>query len=74
MGPGIAYHNNRSCKLTYLLNAEVSSGVSKETGVPFVRFDGDQTDPRNFSPAQFDIRVEALAEMMANLKERGEDK
>lgn len=69
---GIAYHNNRSCKLTCFLNAEVSSGVSKETGVPFISFDGDQTDPRNFAPAQFDIRVEALAEMMENLKERGD--
>ena len=32
------------------------------------RSDGDQTDARNFSEAQFDTRVEALAEMMADKK------
>lgn len=61
---GIAYHLNRSCKLMSFLNVETAEIVKKRTGVPYVSFDGDQTDPRNFSPAQFDTRVQALAEIM----------
>lgn len=61
---GIAYHLNRSCKLMSFLNIETAELVKDVTGTPYVSFDGDQTDPRNFSPAQFDTRVQALAEMM----------
>lgn len=61
---GIAYHLNRSCKLMSFLNVETAEIVKERTGVPYVSFDGDQTDPRNFSPAQFDTRVQALAEIM----------
>ena len=61
---GITYHLNRSCKLMSFLNVETAEIVKERTGVPYVSFDGDQTDPRNFSPAQFDTRVQALAEIM----------
>lgn len=61
---GILYHLNRSCKLMSFLNVETAELVEKATGVPYVSFDGDQTDPRNFAPAQFDTRVQALNEMM----------
>ena len=65
---GIAYHLNRSCKLMSFLNVETAEIVKERTGVPYVSFDGDQTDPRNFSPAQFDTRVQALAEIMEQNK------
>lgn len=61
---GVVYHQNRSCKLMSLLNVETADKIQKETGLPYTNFDGDQTDPRNFAPAQFDTRVQALAETM----------
>lgn len=66
---GIAYHQNRSCKLMSFLNVETADMLQKENHLPYVSFDGDQTDPRNFSPAQFDTRIQALDEMMKQNKE-----
>jgi len=65
---GLIMHQNRSCKNMSLLNNEGGQRVQKNLGVPYVIFDGDQTDARNFSEAQFDTRVEALTEMMADKK------
>lgn len=61
---GVVYHLNRSCKLMSFLNVETAEILKEKTGLPYVSFDGDQTDPRNFAPAQFDTRVQALAETM----------
>lgn len=61
---GVLYHLNRSCKLMSFLNVETAQLVEEATHVPYVSFDGDQTDPRNFAPAQFDTRVQALNEMI----------
>ena len=61
---GITYHLNRSCKLMDFLNVETAELVKERTGKPYVSFDGDQADPRAFSPAQYETRVQALAEIM----------
>ena len=61
---GMVMHLNRSCKLMGLLNNEGGEYVNKKMGIPFVSFDGDQTDPRVFSEAQYLNRVQALSEMM----------
>ena len=61
---GILLHLNRSCKIMAFLNQEGAEYVNTKMGVPFVSFDGDQTDPRVFAQAQFDTRVQALCEMM----------
>ncbi len=61
---GILYHLNRSCKLMSFLNVETAELIQQKNGLPYVSFDGDQTDPRNFAPAQYDTRVQALDEMM----------
>ena len=37
-------------------------------GIPATTFDGDQADPSNFSPAQYDTRVQSLIEMMEQQK------
>ena len=63
---GIVLHLNRSCKLMGLLNNEGAEYVNAKMGVPFVSFDGDQTDPRVFTQAQYETRVQALSEMMDN--------
>jgi len=67
---GIIYHSNRSCKLMDFRQYEVQRRVEEETGVPSVIFDGDQTDPRIFSEAQYETRIQALVEMMENNKAR----
>lgn len=65
---GIIYHSNRSCKLMDFRQYEIQRRVEKETGVPSVIFDGDQTDSRIFSEAQYETRIQALVEMMQNNK------
>ena len=66
---GIIYHSNRSCKLMDFRTYEIQRQVQDRTGVPSVIFDGDQTDPRIFSEAQYETRVQALLELMAARKE-----
>jgi len=61
---GIVYHSNRSCKLMDFRQFEIQRRVEAETGVASVIFDGDQTDPRAFSLAQYETRIQTLAEMM----------
>ncbi len=68
---GVTYHMNRSCKVMDFLQAEMQRGVEAATGVPCVSFDGDQSDPRNFSKAQFETRIQGLAEMIAQKKQEG---
>ena len=67
---GIVYHSNRSCKLMDFRQYEVQRRVADATGVPSVVFDGDQTDPRSFSEAQYETRIQALVEMMEKNKSR----
>ncbi len=65
---GIIFHSNRSCKLMDFRQYEVQRKVSRRTGIPSVIFDGDQTDPRAFSLAQYETRIQALVEMMEQKK------
>jgi benzoyl-CoA reductase/2-hydroxyglutaryl-CoA dehydratase subunit BcrC/BadD/HgdB len=65
---GTTYHLNRSCKCMDFLFHEMQETVSKRTNTPYVQFDGDQCDPRNFSPAQFETRIQGLVEMMEQRK------
>ncbi len=65
---GAIYHMNRSCKLMDFMQYQLQREVADRTGVPYVVFDGDQTDPRNFAQAQFETRVQALVEMMERNK------
>lgn len=71
---GAVYHLNRSCKLMDFMQYELQRQVLNITGAPFVVFDGDQTDPRNFAKAQYDTRIQALVEMMAERKKLQEGK
>ena len=61
---GVLYHLNRSCKLMSFLNVETAELIYEKNGLPYASFDGDQTDPQNFAPAQYDTRVQTLGEMM----------
>jgi benzoyl-CoA reductase/2-hydroxyglutaryl-CoA dehydratase subunit BcrC/BadD/HgdB len=58
----------RSCKPWVGIIFEVSRQLEKELGVPFATFDGDQADPRIFSKAQYETRLQGLTEV---IDERG---
>ena len=66
---GLLVHTNRSCKLWSGFMQEMSRQIGDECGIPVVAFDGDQADPRNFSEAQYDTRVQGLMEIMEANKE-----
>ena len=68
---GVSYHLNRSCKTMSFLYQEIQDSIAERTGVPYITFDGDQSDPRNFSKAQFETRLQGLAEMMDQRKAAG---
>lgn len=61
---GLLIHNNRSCKLWSGFMAEMGRQIGEACDIPVAHFDGDQADPRNFSEAQYDTRVEGLMEIM----------
>ncbi len=65
---GVTYHLNRSCKAMDFLFHEMQTTIAERTQTPYITFDGDQSDPRNFSKAQFETRVQGLAEMMEQRK------
>ncbi len=69
---GLLVHTNRSCKLWSGFMYEMSRQIGGACGIPVVSFDGDQADPRNFSEAQYDTRVQGLMEIMETRKEAGE--
>lgn len=66
---GLLVHTNRSCKLWSGFMYEMSRQIGEECGIPVASFDGDQADPRNFSEAQYDTRVQGLTEIMEANKE-----
>jgi benzoyl-CoA reductase/2-hydroxyglutaryl-CoA dehydratase subunit BcrC/BadD/HgdB len=65
---GLLVHTNRSCKLWSGFMPEMSRQIGEACGIPVVSFDGDQADPRNFSEAQYDTRVQGLTEIMESRK------
>lgn len=65
---GVTYHLNRSCKTMCFLFHEMQNQIAGRTSTPYITFDGDQSDPRNFSKAQYETRVQGLAEMMEQRK------
>ncbi len=59
-------HINRSCKMWSGTALELSRRIASDLNIPVVTFDGDQSDPRNFSEAQYVTRVQGLVEIMEN--------
>lgn len=66
---GLLVHTNRSCKLWSGFMYEMSRQIGEACDIPVASFDGDQADPRNFSEAQYDTRVQGLTEIMDQRKE-----
>lgn len=66
---GAVIHTNRSCKLWSGIMPEIERRIRTELNVPTITFDGDQADPRVFSEAQYNTRIQALTEVMAANKQ-----
>lgn len=61
---GVLVHYNRSCKPWSGYMIEMERRFRKDLAIPVVGFDGDQADPRNFSQAQYQTRIDGLFELM----------
>lgn len=61
---GVLVHYNRSCRPWCGALQELERRLGREVGVPVVSFQGDQGDPALFSLAQFETRLDCLAELM----------
>jgi adenylosuccinate synthase len=48
---------------------EMSRQIGELCNIPVVSFDGDQADPRNFSEAQYETRVQGLMETMKEYRQ-----
>lgn len=69
---GAIVHINRSCKLWSGIALEMGRRIENDLGIPVATFDGDQADPRNFSEAQYDTRIQGLVEIMSGNKREGQ--
>lgn len=65
---GALIHINRSCKMWSGFMPEMARRIERDLEIPVVLFDGDQSDPRNFSSAQYETRLQGLVEVMQNNK------
>ena len=70
---GMLCHVNRSCKLMTFHIFVGREIVEREAKVPVANFDGDQSDTRVFSEAQFETRLQSLVEIMKERKEMRND-
>jgi bcr-type benzoyl-CoA reductase subunit B len=61
---GFIMHSNRSCKPYSVGMYRLQDEVSKLTGKPGVVIEADQNDPRAYSDAQVETRLEAFIESM----------
>ena len=61
---GILVHYNRSCRPWCGTLPEVERRLRRDLDIPVVSFGGDQGDPRLFSSAQLETRLDGLAEIM----------
>ena len=61
---GVLVHYNRSCKPWSGYMPEMQRRFRADLGVPVIGFDGDQADPRNFTSALYETRVQGLVEAM----------
>lgn len=61
---GILCNVMRSCKPWVGIMFEMERQLAKKHNIPYTMFDADQADPRVFSEAQFETRVQGLQEAM----------
>lgn len=61
---GLVMHSNRSCKPYSFGQMDIMRIVREKTGIPVLMLEADMVDPRNFSQAQAETRIDAFMEMI----------
>jgi benzoyl-CoA reductase/2-hydroxyglutaryl-CoA dehydratase subunit BcrC/BadD/HgdB len=61
---GVVFHRNKSCVPITLGQMDIKRALMDELGIPSIIIDADHMDPRNFSMAQFENRIDAFMEML----------
>ena len=61
---GAVLHMNRSCKAWDGILYEMERRLRDNAGIATTMYDGDQSDPRCYSEAQYETRVQGLCEVM----------
>ena len=65
---GFVLHSNRSCKPYSFGQHDIRKAVEKKVGIPCLMLEADMVDPRMFSEAQVQTRIDAYMEV---LEQRG---
>jgi len=68
---GLIIHSNRSCKVDSLGSLDLQREIKARLGVPVLMVDGDHTDPRGYSEAVVQMRIEAFIEGLEKLRAAG---
>lgn len=61
---GLIIHSNRSCKPDSVGSLDLQREIKSRLGIPVLMVDGDHTDPRAFSDAVVQTRIEAFIESL----------
>ncbi|GAB4300053.1 MAG: 2-hydroxyacyl-CoA dehydratase subunit D [Myxococcota bacterium] len=61
---GMVIHSDRSCKPYSLGQYLICDEVTKRTGKPSLVIEADMNDPRSYSDAQINVRIEAFIETL----------
>ena len=61
---GFVFHQNHSCKRFAMGQKDAAEAIQEKLGVPSLFIDSDMADPRAFSAAQSQIKMETFIEML----------
>lgn len=61
---GVVMHSNRSCKPYSFGQYDMACWIRQRRGIPVLLLDADMVDPRQFSEAQSEARIDAFMEMI----------
>ncbi len=61
---GLVMHSNRSCKPYSFGQMDIMNIVRKKANIPVLMIEADMVDPRSFSRAQVETRIDAFMEMI----------
>lgn len=65
---GFVMHSNRSCKPYSFGQLDIMRIVREKAGIPVLMLEADMVDPRSFSQAQAETRIDAFMEI---IKQKG---
>ncbi|MCF8091401.1 MAG: 2-hydroxyacyl-CoA dehydratase [Desulfotignum sp.] len=61
---GLVMHSNRSCKPYSFGQMDIMKTVREKTGLPVLMIEADMVDPRSFSQAQAETRIDTFMEII----------